>query len=72
MSPTFAKFIYLAFFVSVQALVTPNKRSTAAYTAPAASGGSQLDSSAGLGEPLNVSSSPSHTFLFVSANYVVV
>lgn len=39
---------------SALALVTPIPRA-AAYMAPTTNGGSQLDSSAGLGEPLNAS-----------------
>ncbi|KAF8308439.1 hypothetical protein DL93DRAFT_1885737 [Clavulina sp. PMI_390] len=48
------KFFAFASLVSSSlALATPQRRAVA-YTDPAASGGSILDSSAGLGEPLNV------------------
>lgn len=55
MSSVLLRFVVLSLFASAYALVTHERRASVAYTAPTASGGSQLDSSAGLGEPLNVS-----------------
>lgn len=55
MSSVLSRFVILGLVARAYALVTPESRASVAYTVPAASGGSQLDSSAGLGEPLNVS-----------------
>lgn len=54
MSAVAFKLLALGLAATSYALVTPLRRGTVAYTVPAANGGSQLDSSGGLGEPLNV------------------
>lgn len=54
MASALLKFFSLSLLASTLALVAPVRRASVAYIAPASNGGSQLDSSAGLGEPLNV------------------
>lgn len=62
MSGILFKLVSLGLLASTQVVATPVVPRAVAYTSPAASGGSQLDSafgysnSSGLGEPLNVSS----------------
>jgi hypothetical protein len=55
MSSAFFKLLPLGLVTASLALHTPLQQRAVAYTDPRVTGGSTLDSSAGLGEPLNVS-----------------
>jgi hypothetical protein len=64
MPPAFFKLLSFGLATASLTVATPLQQRAVSYTDPSLAGGSMLDSSAGLGEPLNVSAPCPRACLF--------